>query len=665
MDKLTQDDATSHDIVADNIDKLKAIFPETFTEGKIDFDVLKETLGEYRETREERYNFSWAGKSKARRLAQTPTTGTLRPCPEESVDWDDTENLFIEGDNLEVLKLLQKSYQGQVKMIYIDPPYNTGGDFVYSDKFQDNLDTYLKYTGQKSDEGFKLSSNTESSGRYHTNWLNMMFPRLILARNLLSDRGVIFLSIDENEQNNLKLLCDQIFGEENFIECITWNKRVPKNDKGVGNIHEYILLYAKNAEHKPVFTMRKDGLDDIYDLVEKLKRQRIPLDEAEEEIKKLYNKNGYDRGITLYDSLNSEYQLWGKINMSWPNAETFGPRYEVLHPETNKPVKIPDRGWRWKLETFNEAAGFVDGKYSDIKKLHDGSFMCNEIWFAKDENTQPSSVKLLDDVNTFLLRSILSYKSDGGVEVESLFEGKSFFSYPKPTSLLKAILGSQGSKHGDIYLDFFSGSATTAHALMLLNAEDGIKRRSISIQLPEPCSEDSAAFKAGYRNIADAAKERIRRVGIRVKRDYPSFDGDIGFKAFKLDSSNIEAWDSNIENLEENVLNAANILKDDRSEFDIVYELFLKYGLDLNYPINTHTVAGKQVYEVGAGSLFICLEDGITTDFVEGLIELYKSFDDEAAPRVVFKDSAFKTDAAKKDAESTLKDAGILDVKCL
>lgn len=247
MEHLNQADATSQDIVMDNIDKLKAIFPEAVSEGKIDFDALKETLGEYLETREERYNFSWAGKSKARRLAQTPTTGTLRPCPEESVDWDKTENLFIEGDNLEVLKLLQKSYQGQVKMIYIDPPYNTGGDFVYPDKYADNLKGYLEYTGQVDAEGNKQSSNTEKSGRYHSNWLNMMLPRLHLAKNLLCNTGLLIMSIDEHEINNLRLMTDDVFGEENFVECITWKKRYGAGGgtKGFARLHEYILVYSK------------------------------------------------------------------------------------------------------------------------------------------------------------------------------------------------------------------------------------------------------------------------------------------------------------------------------------------------------------------------------------------------------------------------------------
>ena len=355
--------------------------------------------------------------------------GTLRPCQEESVDWDSTQNLFIEGDNLEALKLLQKSYAGKVKMIYIDPPYNTDKDFIYPDKFSEGLETYLHYTGQKNQDGWTVSeSGRDKTGRKHSNWLGMMYPRLKLARNLLRQDGAIFISIDENEQNHLKAICDEIFGEENFIECIAWNKRIPKNDKGIGNIHEYILLYVKDVSRKSDFTMRKNGLDEIYDLLEKLKKNKTPISESELEIKELFKKNAYDRGITLYNSIDENYRLWGKINMSWPNANTFGPTYEVLHPEFGEPVKIPDRGWRWKKETFEDAALIEKGEYTNIKKLPDGSFLCGKIWFADNLNTQPSSVTYLDEVNTFLLRSVLSLKSDGGVEVEKLFEGKNYFS---------------------------------------------------------------------------------------------------------------------------------------------------------------------------------------------------------------------------------------------
>ena len=656
-------DSKSMDIVADNISKLKELFPEAFTEGKVDFDALKEVLGDYIDGREERYSFTWNGKSKARMLAQTPSTGTLRPCEKESVDWDTTQNLFIEGDNFEVLKLLQKSYHKKVKMIYIDPPYNTGKDFVYKDNFKDNIKNYKEITGQIDGEGRNLSNNPETSGRYHTDWLNMMYPRLKLARNLLRDDGVIFISADE-EITNLKKICDEIFGEENFVENITWNKRIPKNDKGVGNIHEYILLYAKDASLKPEFTMRKDGLDDIYDLVARLKKNGIPILEAEEEIKKLYKKNGYDRGITLYNSFDNEYRLWGKINMSWPNANTFGPDYEVKHPKTDRPVKIPDRGWRWKEDTFNEAAKRVNGNYTEIVELPDGSFMCGKIWFSAKEDQQPSSVTYLDEVNTFLLRSILSTKSDGGMEVERLFSGKSYFSYPKSTSLLKVLLSSYGNGQNDLILDFFAGSATTADAVMQLNAEDAGRRQFIMAQLPESCDQGSEAFKAGYKTIAEISKERIRRAAAKIKEENPDYQGDLGFKVFKLDSTNIKPWELDFDLTEQDLEDQISNIKHGRTDLDVLYEILIKSRLELTLPITERSVAGHKVFDIGMGALMICLSDAITLDVVEGIAKLKDELKPEIM-RVVFKDAGFADDVVKTNAVQILKQAGIEDVRSL
>ena len=286
-------------------------------------------------------------------LSNAPIAKTLRPAEAESVSFETTQNLFIEGDNLEALKLLQEMYLGHIKVIYIDPPYNTGSDLIYDDEFDEPTEDFLIKSNQRDESGNRLVSNAESNGRFHSDWLTMMYARLRLARNLLREDGAIFISIANDEFHNLRKICDEIFGEKNFVECITWNKRIPKNDKGVGNIHDFILVYVKNDDVRHEFFMRKDGLEDIDELIEALRRRRVPLGEAEEEVKKLYKKQGYDRGITLYDSLDNNYRLWGKINMSWPNANTFGPRYQVLHPKTQKPVKIPDRGWRWKEETFN------------------------------------------------------------------------------------------------------------------------------------------------------------------------------------------------------------------------------------------------------------------------------------------------------------------------
>ncbi len=361
-------------------------------------------------------------------------------------------HILIEGDNLHALTALTFTYEGKIDVIYIDPPYNTGNkDFKYNDAFVDKEDSYR-----------------------HSKWLSFINKRLQIAKRLLKDNGVIFVSIDENESHNLRLLMDEIFGETNFIEQLVWNKRIPKNDKGIGNIHEYILLYSNNYNSEHVFLQKKEGIEDVNEFVLNLKRKKIPIPEAEKEIKRYYKKNDYDRGITLYNSFNEEYRLWGKINVSWPNAKTFGPRYDVLHPATNKPCKVPDRGWRWTPETFNS---LLD--YQNTVKLHDGSYVCGRIWFAKDENTQPSSIKFLDEVNDFLLRSIISTKSDGGNELLDII-GQSKFDYPKPSDLIHRLINSVGSKEIKI-LDFFAGSGTTLHATMQLNAEDGGNRQCILV----------------------------------------------------------------------------------------------------------------------------------------------------------------------------------------
>ncbi|MFE8153318.1 site-specific DNA-methyltransferase [Brenneria goodwinii] len=582
--------------------QLAELIPEAVADGKLDVEKLRELLADDVADSNERFGLFWPGKKRAMRAAQAPTTATLKPDLANSKDWDTTQNVFIEGDNLEVLKILQRHYHNKVKLIYIDPPYNTGKDFVYPDNYKEGLDTYLEWTRQVNEEGKKVSSNSETEGRYHSNWLNMMYPRLKLARNLLTDDGVIFISIDNNEIDNLKKLCNEVFGENNFIECISWNKRVPKNDKGIGNIHEFILIYAKSASIPHEFVMRKDGLEEIYDLLEKLKKQNVPIPQAEGEIKKLYKKQGYDRGITLYNGLDESYRLWGKINMSWPNANTFGPRYEVPHPVSGRPVAIPDRGWRWKKETFDEAAQFENGKYKKVTKLHDGSLICGRIWFSEDEDTQPSSIIYLDDVNTLLLRSILSLKSDGGIEVEDIFDGKSFFSYPKPTSLLMTLLSSLSFDDGGIVLDFFAGSATTAHAVMQLNAEDNGKRRFIMVQLPEPTPEASEARKADFSTIADISRKRIELAGEKIKSDFAESQVDTGFRAYKLADTNFTKWrvtsDIEPDKLTQHLLDLRDSSTDDASPDDLLTELLLKLGYSLSEHLSTRTIAGLDIHAI-------------------------------------------------------------------
>lgn len=663
----------SLNILQDRLEKLKSDFPEIFTEGKIDIEKFKATFTDDINFNNERYVLNWAGKSDALKVLQIPTTATLKPQPEESVNFDTTENIFIEGENLEVLKVLQKSYYGKVKCIIIDPPYNTGNDsFIYPDSFKENKEEYQKRIGEKDEEGYlmkegMLCKNSKDSGHYHSNWLSMMYPRLFLAKNLLREDGVIFVHIDDNEVHNLRMIMNEIFGEENFIECINWNKRVPKNDKGIGSIHEYILVFVKDSSLKHEFLMGKEGIEEIEELLSKLKKKKTPIPEAENEVRKLYNKKGYDRGITLYNSLDSDYRLWGKINMSWPNANTFGPRYEVKHPKTGKAVKIPDRGWRWKEESFNEAAKIVEGKYQSIVELHDGSFVCGRIWFDKDENTQPSSINYLDELDKLLLRSIISLKSDGGIEVEKLFEGKSYFSYPKPTSLTKLLLNSIETKQDDIILDFFAGSGTTAHAVLELNKEDGGTRKFILVQLPEPCDENSEAYKAGYKTIADISRERIRRVIKKIeaeqaeerKKKSEQFDfGDkeeknfeLGFKSFKLSPSNFKIWrgsEINEENLVQQLDAFTNPVREGSEKDNMLYELMLKAG----YLLTDKVEKIENLYSIKNGELLIAIES-INQATVDKMITLRPK-------KVISLDKLFKdNDQLKTNTVLQMKDAGI------
>ena len=535
-------DGASANIVGENLAKLRELFPDAFTESsvkgeprwKVDFDALREVLGDTIEDKPERYSFTWNGKSRAKLIANTPTAATLRPCPEESVNWDTTKNLFIEGDNLEVLKLLQKSYHRKVKMIYIDPPYNTGKEFIYPDKFQDNLGTYLRYTGQIDDDGFKLSSNAESSGRYHTNWLNMMLPRLKLARNLLRDDGAIFVSIDDNEVVNVRKLCDEVFGEENFVAQLVWAKRVsPANDaKWYSSDHEYVVIYARVKEQwYPRKTERTEQHNSYYK-----------------------NPDNDPRG-----AWNSAAYTCNKSRSERPNLY-----YSITNPNTGDEV-WPDENAVWK--------------YS--KERHEQNVKENRLyWGANGQSSAPRSKAYLDEAKPVVPRSLLHHKEVGStqtatLETRELFEGAAF-TYPKSVGLIKKLLF-QTLEDGDTVLDFFAGSCTTAHAVFELNAEQEASHRFIMVQLPEECSEDSESFKAGYATIAEIGKERIRRAAQKFADLYPS---DLGFKVFKLDASSVTPWDTEFEAVEEKLYDNIDRIKSGRTDSDLMYELLLKYGLE-------------------------------------------------------------------------------------
>ena len=641
MKKIAADapQTRSADVVAENVGRLKALFPEACAEGKIDFATLKQLLGGEVEEREEKYGLNWHGKRRARQLALTPSTGALRPCPEESVDWDTTQNLMIEGDNLEVLKLLQKSYAGKVKLIYIDPPYNTGNDFVYPDDYRDNIKNYLELTGQTDGENRKLSSNTEASGRFHTDWLNMMYPRLKLARNLLRNDGLICISIDDQEVGNLSLMCDEIFGSENRVEEVVWKNKYGSGalTKGFANVHEYLIVYSRN----PISNIA------------------APL-------------NAEQRNT--YRNKDSKFGTRGGY-ITQPLATTSkDDRPNLRYPIIHNGIEIwPEKQWIWEKSRFEMARrndeiviNYRNGKYSVRMK----QYLCDEDGIER----LGKPISLLNG----------PFNQEGTKEIRELF-GASVFDFPKPSALISYIFSfviNDEREDDGLYLDFFAGSCPSAHAVLALNASDGGKRRFIMVQLPEPCPPKSQASKSGLATIADIGKDRIRYVRNQVleqrkaeRDDLLSLGAenteadDLGFRVFKLDTSSIRTWEPDRGDLEETLLNSIDHIKSGRSEQDILYELLLKLGLDLSAPIETRIVAGKQVRSIGAGVLFACLDENIAVEEVEPLAFGIAAWREELAPAgdstVVFRDSAFADDVAKTNLAAILEQRGIGNVRSI
>lgn len=654
MDKLDpKTDGASKDITAENIEALKRLFPECVTEGKVDFDVLRELLGGEIDDRPERYNFTWNGKSLARRIAQTPSTGTLRPCPEESVNWETTQNIFIEGDNLEVLKLLQKSYHKRVKMIYIDPPYNTGKEFIYPDRYQDNLETYLRYTGQRDSEGFSQSSNSEASGRYHTNWLNMMLPRLKLARNLLVDDGVIFISIDDHEAQNLRHLCDDLFGEENWLGTIVWKNATDNNPSRVVVEHEYVHVYAKSATD--VEAVWRSSVSDIKARLAEVAKEFIEKyqdsDERQEEYTKWFRENkAYLWPLDRYKYIDDQGIYTGSQSVHNPGREGY--RYDIPHPVTGKPCKQPLMGYRFPESTARQI-------------LEQGKFL-----FGENEN-KIVELKVYTEEFEDKLSSVFSLDGRLGMyDIRGLFdEQPKIFTNPKPVKMISQ-LASFVTEDSDIVLDFFAGSCTAAQAILELNAVDGASRRFLMVQLPEKVNEKSEsgaqALRMGFETISDIGLDRVRRVVKKIESSGVAKDKrrGLGVRAFRLFSSNLNSWDPEVDDVSASLLASVESIKSDRTEFDILYELLLKYGLDLAVPVEHREIEGKSVYIVGAGALIVCLADGITLDLVEGIAALKAELQPEIM-RVVFKDAGFPDDVVKTNTVQILRQAGIDDVKSL
>lgn len=594
--------------------QLEKLIPEVFEEGKIDFEKMKNLLSDNIDNSIERYSFIWNGKNQSMKLAQQPTVATLKPNKEKSKGWDATQNLYIEGDNLEGLKLLQKSYADKVKLIYVDPPYNTGKDFVYKDNFSNSIDNYLEQTGQVDSEGNKLTVNTDMNGRYHTDWLNMMYPRLKLARNLLTDDGVIFISIDDAEQANLKKIADEIFGEKNFLAQVIWERAFsPINlKKNFSESHDYILVYGKDASK-----IVSNGL----------KRSQETND-------RYSNADNDPRG-------------------PWTSGDlSVGPAIEKnIYPITTPGGRevMPPSGYSWRLSE------------STLKEYIED----NRIWFGEDGNNTPRIKRFLSEVKqTVVPMTVWKYEDVGHSQSASqylkrLFDDKAYFSYPKPVPLIQRIVELY-SNPDSIILDFFSGSATTAEAVMRMNAEDGGNRRFIMVQLPEQLSEKDVAFKNGYKTIPEIAEERIRRAGDKIVEENPLLADklDIGFKVFELSKSNIKKWNAEPKDLNEQFELLANNFEESSKPIDVVYEIMLKQGLDLTYPISETKVGDAVVYDIAFGAMFVVLGDKVASEVADHII---KQIADEEAENsvVVLQDEKFINDSEKLNTIEQLNASGI------
>lgn len=619
----------------ERLDILKQLMPEVFDEGKIDWEKLKATLGESVDFSNERYVLNWAGKSDAFRVMQRPSSATLVPCREESVDFDTTQNIFIEGENMEVLKVLQKSYFGKIKMIYIDPPYNTGNDsFIYPDRFAETKEAYLRRVGDKNEEGYMMRDgmfrkNSKENGQYHSNWLNMMMPRLYLAKSLLREDGVIFISIDDNEVHNLRLLMNEIFGEENFLSSIVWEKRYTRsnNSKTFTTLTESVLVYRKSEIVLNIREPRNEKADSIYS-------------NPDDDPRGVWTSVSYVNPATKEQRPNLSYPLWNPIL-----------KKEIIHP-TNA----------WKYERANYE------KHVAENRLY---------WGRNGENIYPRLKKFLSEMDGGMVPvDLWKYEETGTTdqaskELEELMNGK-FFDFPKPVSLIKRALSlivNDEEKDG-LYLDFFAGSGTTAHAVMQLNKEDGGNRKFICVQLPELCDANSEAYKAGYRTIADISKERIRRAGAKIRAEVETaqakqqgqlqFDEaqtqtampDLGFKVFRLSDSNFKEWreihGTDQEQWKQQTIDFLNPVAENATTDNMVYELLLKNGKNLNSTIHHE----QGCYNINSAELILLLESANQATIDYALLQ--------HPQKVIALDSLFEgNDQLKTNTALQFRDAGI------
>ena len=613
---------TSMDVAAEKRDELRRIlaetFPEAVAEEKIDLDQLKRVLGEWVEPDRERFGLNWPGKAACMKVIQAPSVGTLKPCPADSVDWGSTQNIFIEGDNLEVLKLLQKAYFGKIKLIYIDPPYNTGKEFIYPDKYSETLDTYLRFSGQSDDDGKRFSTNAETDGRFHSKWMNMMYPRLFLAKNLLTRDGVIFISIDNNELSNLKLMCDEIFGGENFLGIIAraTGQTTGQDGGGLGSSFDFALGYSR------------DGSVDLSGL---------PL--TPHDLKRFENEDA--KGKYAFDQMRKTGSNDRRIDR--PNMY-----YGVLAPDGAEVFPIGPTGyescWRFERATYERLLK------EDIIIWKKTTRNSEEVWwpyvkyYLEDRTKRPSPLWNDLDGNKKATR-----------DLRDMFDGNKMFDFPKPVAFVERLIQiAPNSSEDDIVLDFFAGSGTTGHAVYSINATFNSKRKFILVQLPEPCGDDTDASRAGYRDIAQLSRERIRRAGRLVRKGATLGLGDNGFRAFKLDRSSFKRWSAEasgqelgdlVDRLEEH----ADHIDPHATKNDILFELLLKDAFPLDTPVEILKVAGKEVFSVADGALLICLEVALTEDLIDALAELEPA-------RVICLDAGFQgNDQLKANAVQTFK----------
>lgn len=625
MEKLNPE---TPDLAQAQIERLRELFPECVTEGEnglaVDFDALRQAVSnQVVEGPQERYVLDWPGKREAAAMANQSTDKTLRPARDESVDFDTTQNLFIEGDNLEALKLIQETYLGQVKMIYIDPPYNTGNDFIYRDDFKQAREDYEADSGVRDDDGNRLVANPETSGRFHSDWLSMMYSRLKLARNLLADDGVIFISIDDGEVANLRKLADQIFGFRNFLGQITIQGNPRGRDYGgIARMHDYLLAYGKS------------------DLVELLgleqRDKKFPYEDSLGgfELRELRNRNV---AFNSRNRPNLHYPFYLNPNNSDENglheiSLSSKPGFEEVWPKESQGVKTV---WRWgkpkaskglNLEIFGKKN--KNGGFQIVEKYRETRQMARSIWIDKEVNTERGTLLL-----------------------KSLFEAK-IFDFPKPYELIKR-LAEMATKYEGVIVDFFAGSSSTAHAVMQLNAEDGGNRRFIMVQLPEACAEDSEAFKAGYKNIAEISKDRIRRAGQKILEGecHEGWNKDIGFRVLKIDEGSLNAVRQTPDaTSQESLLDAVENIKPDRSEEDLLFDVMMRWGVDLAAPIESRDIDGKTVFLINEDDLVACFDPSITEDFVKRLTDLKPL-------KIVFRDDAFASDDVKINTVQIFKQA--------